>query len=315
MGNGSLQVASREKNDEFFTRLEDIEDELRHYKQEFSGKTVFCNCDDPEYSNFWKYFQLNFYFLGLKKLIATHYERGKASYKMEITRREGKNGQMGVPDYIKTPLSGDGDFRSDECVEILKTADVVVTNPPFSLFRDYMAQLIAYKKKFIIIGNQNCITYKEIFPLIKENKVWLGYRYGAQTFRVPIGFERDNTFIKDGEKYAKFGNICWFTNLDVQKRHETLLLYKKYDEKEYPRYDNYDAINVDKVSEIPADYEKEMGVPVTFMTVYNPEQFEIVGKSDYLAKVIVIEGSKKSGRFYVNGKRMYDRIVIRRKRR
>ncbi|MBQ3019605.1 MAG: adenine-specific methyltransferase EcoRI family protein [Clostridia bacterium] len=275
-GNTTLHRASAAKNDEFYTQLTDIEKELKHYKGHFQDKIVFCNCDDPEYSNFWKYFQLNFYYLGLKKLIATHYEIDKPSYKMEIVRQD-KGVQMGIPDYVKTPLQENGDFRSDECVGILKEADIVVTNPPFSLFREYLAQLIKNNKKFVIIGNQNVITYKEVFPLLKENKVWFGFNNGAQAFRVPDTFERNNTYIENGAKYAKFGNICWATNLDISKRHEELFLYKNYTPEEYPTYDNYNAINVNKVQDIPCDYFGVMGVPITFMDKYNPEQFEIVG--------------------------------------
>lgn len=217
-GNQSLHRANRAKNDEFYTQLTDIEKELRHYKQHFKDKVVFCNCDDPEYSNFWKYFQNNFYFLGLKKLVSTHYNiDGTPSYKMEIMRTD-KGNQVGIPDYVKTPLVGNGDFRSDECVEILKEADIVVTNPPFSLFREYIAQLIEYDKKFVIIGNQNAITYKENFKLIKEGRIWLGNNYGSHTFSVPLSFEQKNTYFENGKKYAKFGNICWFTNLDIKKR-------------------------------------------------------------------------------------------------
>lgn len=252
--NSNLHKAKKEKNDEFYTQLTDIENELKHYKSHFKNKIIFCNCDDPEQSNFWKYFYLNFHVLGLKKLISTHFDKEKPTYKMEYTGKE---------DIVISQLEGNGDFRSNECIELLKESDIVVTNPPFSLFREYVAQLMEYKKKFIIIGNKNAITYKEFFPLLKNNEVWIGY-YNVKEFKKP-----DGTF-------QKFGNIGWFTNLDHNKRHEELILYKTYNEKEYPKYDNYDAINVDKVQDIPIDYDGVMGVPITFLDKYCPEQFEIV---------------------------------------
>lgn len=313
-GNSNLRKADREKNDEFFTQLTDIEKELRHYKEHFKDKVVFCNCDDPEYSNFWKYFQNNFYFLGLKKLVSTHYNLdGTPSYKMEIVRTD-KGNQMGIPDYVKTPLAGNGDFRSDECIEILKEADVVVTNPPFSLFREYVAQLIEYDKKFVIIGNQNAITYKEFFPYLKGDLIWMGNNSGAQIFGVPNDFERGNTFIEDGKKFAKFGNICWFTNLDIKKRHEEMILYRNYNEQDYPKYDNYDAINVDKTADIPCDYFGVMGVPITFLDKYNPEQFELI---DGIGRYSVLnnEKTKKEGKYLsmINGQAKYFRLIIKRR--
>lgn len=221
------------------TQLPDIENELKHYREHFKDKVVFCNCDDPEWSNFWQFFSLQFEFLGLKKLIATHFEDEKQSYKLEMWRDE-----AGVHSGIKT-LQQNGDFRSPESIELLKEADIVVTNPPFSLFREYIAQLMEYDKKFLIIGNKNAITYKEFFPLLKDNKVWIGYN-NVKEFRQPDG------------SMKKFGNIGWYTNLDIKKRHEELVLYKKYTPEEYPKYDNYDAINVDKVSDIPIDYDGVM---------------------------------------------------------
>lgn len=304
-GNTSLNKANAAKNDEFYTQLTDIEKELSHYKEHFKDKVVFCNCDDPEYSNFWKYFQLNFYYLGLKKLISTHYEVDKPSYKMEIVRAD-KGAQVGIPDYVKTPLQENGDFRSQECMDILQEADIVVTNPPFSLFREYLAQLIKFDKKFVIIGNINAITYKEVFPLLKNDKIWFGFNSGSQTFVVPQSFERNNSYMENGVKYAKFGNICWFTNLDISKRHEELFLYKNYTPEEYPKYDNYDAINVNKTQDIPCDYYGVMGVPITFIDKYNPNQFQIVG-NEYDLNI-------EKGRGYLNGKRMYSRIFIRRKK-
>ena len=297
MGNKNLRKAKKEKNDEFYTQITDIEKELKYYKEQFKDKTVFCNCDDPEYSNFWKYFYLNFEHLGLKKLIATHYEKEKPSYKLEY---DGKK-------TIKTTLNQNGDFRSPEAVEILKKADIVVTNPPFSLFREYMAQLMEYGKDFLIVGNQNAVTYKEVFPLLKNNQVWLGYHSGSFKFEVPNSYGKKNAEIgEDGKKYAKLGNITWFTNLDVKKRHEKLILYKTYTPEEYPKYDNYDAIEVSRVANIPVDYDGVMGVPITFLGKYNPEQFEILGQTG-------VDIELEKGRPYINGKRKYARILIKRK--
>lgn len=314
--NARLSKAKNAKNDEFYTQLVDIENELRHYKKHFKNKTVFCNCDDPYESNFVKYFAMNFNALGLKKLIATCYATSpvmytqlnlfgeeeessvidgrKKPYVIEITEVTDKNGDGAVDltDFeliLKKNkpkiLKGDGDFRSEECIEFLKEADIVVTNPPFSLFREYIAQLMAYEKKFIIIGNQNAVTYKEVFPLIKENKMWFGVSIhsGDREFRVPdnyplqaAGYRVDET----GTKFIRVKGIRWFTNLDYPQRHETLILYRNYTEDEYPTYDNYNAINVNKTAEIPCDYDGAMGVPITFLDKYNPEQFEIVGASN-----------------------------------
>ncbi len=307
--NSNLHKAHRDKVDEFYTQLSDIENELKHYKEYFKDKIILCNCDDPYESNFFKYFAMNFNYLGLKKLIATCYDsspvaytqfsffgvnenktypnKNRHAYKIEINEVSDMNndGAVDLSDVrlllqnkknTLVHLKDDGDFRSDECIEFLKQADIVVTNPPFSLFREYVAQLFKYNKKFLIIGNQNAITYKEIFPLISSNKLWLGHNNGAQKFQVPLHFEKNNTFIQNGVRYAKFGNICWFTNLETFKRHTMLPLYKHYTPLEYPKYDNYDAINVDKVSDIPYDYDGVMGVPITFIDKYNPEQFEIV---------------------------------------
>lgn len=314
--NTSLRKADGAKNDEFYTQLTDIEKELSHYKAHFKDKIVFCNCDDPEYSNFWKYFQLNFYHLGLKKLIATHYETEKPSYKMEIVRKE-QGAQMGIPDYVKTPLKQNGDFRSEECIEILQQADIVVTNPPFSLFREYLAQLIEYDKKFVIIANQNAITYKEVFPLLKNDRIWLGYRFGDMAFTVPDYYEpRETRFWVDktGQKWRSMGNICWFTNLDIPKRHEEIFLYKIYTPEEYPKYDNYDAINVNKTQDIPCDYYGAMGVPITFMDKYNPEQFEII---DGIGRYSILdnERTRKNGKYLsmIKGEAKFFRIIIRRK--
>lgn len=263
MKNSNLHKAKTEKNDEFYTMLTDIEKELSHYKKHFKNKIVFCNCDDPEESNFWNYFALNFEFLGLKKLISTHYEQGRPSYKLEIIKDVNKDGKINKLDTIKTPLKQNGDFRSEEAVELLKECDIVVTNPPFSLFREYIDLLVQHKKKFLVVGNNNSITYKECFKLIKDGKMWLG-----------VNFIKN--FVQPDKSIKTFGNICWFTNLDHKKRNEEIILYKNYNKKDYPKYDNYDAINVDKVKDIPCDYDGVMGVPITFLSQFNPKQFEII---------------------------------------
>jgi hypothetical protein len=261
--NTNLHKAKTEKNDEFYTQFIDVEKEMMYYKQHFKDKIVFCNCDNPTYSAFWKYFHLNFSTLGLKKLISTHYDRTEPTYKMEYTGGDDNDIKVG----IKTPLEGNGDFRNQECLDLLDESDIVVTNPPFSLFREYVSCLVEHNKKFLIIGNMNALTYKEFFPLIKNNKVCIGYNN-------PSEFDTPNGMTKKVQGR-------WFTNLDIQKRHEKLILWKNYTPDEYPHYDNYDAINVDKVDQIPCDYDGIMGVPVTFLDSYNPEQFEIVGCPDY----------------------------------
>lgn len=279
-GNTNLSAAKRAKNDEFYTQLTDIEKELRHYRKHFKGKTVICNCDDPFESNFFKYFVLNFNRLKLKKLIATCYEgsavaeyrNGKAKpYKAVVTTVHDTTGDGGIDmedvrnlfdlgENELTELEGDGDFRSEECLKLLDEADIVVTNPPFSLFREYVAVLMEHKKKFIIIGNKNAITYKEIFPLLKNNEMWLGSNNPA-----PKEF-----FTPQGVTKSVSGLTRWYTNLDLKKRHEELILVKRYTPEEYPHYDNYDAIEVNKVVNIPCDYAGIMGVPITFMDKYNP---------------------------------------------
>ena len=307
-GNVNLHSSRNAKADEFYTQISFIENELKHYKHYFAGKTVFCNCDDPEWSNFWNYFRLNFYELGLKKLISTHYEEEKPSYRMDIVSND--NGeQCGIPDYVITPLKQNGDFRSPECVEILKEADVVITNPPFSLFREYVAQLMEYEKDFIIVGNQNAITYREILPLIMANKIWLGYNSGHFWFRVPDYYEEKKTDFKideNGVKWRRMGNICWFTNIDIEKRHEEMILYHNYTPEKYPKYDNYDAIEVSRTAEIPCDYYGVMGVPITFMDKHNPEQFEILGLDDHRVQW---RGRGPE----INGKCVYRRIIIKKK--
>lgn len=306
--NSNLNRASAAKNDEFYTRLTDIEKEMGYYKKHFKNKVVFCNCDNPKESNFFKYFALNFRFLGIKKLISTHYNKCSNSYKLEVTEDINNDGIINLDDAVKTDLNSDGDFRSDECIEILKEADIVVTNPPFSLFREYIAQLFEHKKNFIVIGSENSISYKEIFPLIKENQLWLGNT-------------RPKEFIQPDGTSKKFGNICWYTNLDIAKRHEDIILYKTYNgnEKDYPKYDNYKAIEVRKVKEIPLDYNGIMGVPITFIDKYNPMQFNIVG-CDYDVKCGLLPEIEnklwqgKLDRGYVNGKRIYARVFIEKRR-
>ena len=311
MANNSkkLSMARKAKNDEFYTQLSDIEKELRHYKEYFRDKVIFCNCDDPETSNFWKYFELNFTQLGLKKLIATHYETAKPSYKLELVRDVNGDGNIDSLDIIKTGLKQNGDFRSDECVEILKEADIVVTNPPFSLFREYIAQLMEYDKKFIIIGNQNAVTYKEIFPLFKENRMWLGYGFkGGAAHFINRHYEDYAAAGDHKEGMIRVSGVVWFTNLNIKKRHEDIILYRTYDEESYPKYDNYDAINVDKTKDIPCDYYEVMGVPITFMDKYNPDQFNLLG----LDKDFTYD----KGRFKLteNNKQrtLYARLVIKR---
>ncbi len=321
-----LQKANKAKNDEFYTQLSDIEKELKHYKEHFRDKVIFCNCDDPEESHFWKYFSENFGFLGLKKLIATHYQTEKPSYKLEISRDMNNDGKINKLDTIKTPLKQNWDFRSPECIEILEEADIVVTNPPFSLFRDYVAQLFEYEKKFVIVGNQNAITYKEFFPYFKENKVWLwnGFSGWAAHF-INKHYEDYATAGDHKEWMIRVSWVVWFTNLEIQKRHEDLILYKKYTPEEYPKYDNYDGINIDKTKDIPMDYPGIMWVPITFLDKYNPDQFEIIWQASWNTRASApkeilerlnyrIHPEDRWGCTIVNGKKTYGRILIRNKK-
>ena len=289
--NANLHKARDTKNDEFYTQLTDVSKEMMHYKQHFKNKIVLCNCDDPTWSAFWEYFHLNFAELGLKKLISTHYDQNNPTYRMEYTGGDDNDIEVG----IKTPLEGNGDFRNQECLNILDEADVVVTNPPFSLFREYVAVLMEHEKSFLIIGNVNAITYKDFFPLLKNGDVWIGYNS-------PSEFDTPNGLTKKVQGH-------WFTNLGVTKRHEKLILRKKYRPEEYPQYDNYDAIEVSKVSDIPVDYDGVMGVPISFMEKYNPEQFEIIGLDRYTVPKEFLVG----GRVAINGKATYARILIRKK--
>ena len=306
--NINLHSAKTNKKDEFYTQLTDIEKELKHYKKHFKNKVVFLNCDDPQESNFWRYFSANFEHLGLKKLISTHYVAESepclndiTSYKLEIVRDVNGDGKVNNLDTIKTLLGGNGDFRSDECIALLKEADIVVTNPPFSLFREYITLLSEHKKKFIVIGNKNAIAYKETFKLIKENKLWLGH-YELVNFKLP------NSEISRVPAF-------WFTNLNIKKRHEDIILYKEYkkSKSDYPKYDNYNAINVDKVKDIPMDYKGAMGVPITFMNKYNPDQFEIIDINPHFF-AIVEQGLPKPKQLKISGRKdPYARILIKRK--
>lgn len=287
--NKDLHKAKSAKKDEFYTQLSDIEKEVKHYKEHLVGKTIYCNCDDPEWSNFFRYFALNFEHLKLKKLIATHFVYSDLfvegeTYKLEISEGLDLNadGRIDLSDVVKTTLKDNGDFRSTECIKLLQEADIVVTNPPFSLFREYVSQLIEYDKKFLIIGNVNAITYKEIFRLTKDNKLWLGasIHSGDREFGVPDDYPltaASSRIDENGNKYIRVKGVRWFTNLDYKERHEDLILFKKYNSEEYPTYENYNAINVDVTKDIPIDFDGDMGVPITFLDKYNPEQFEIVG--------------------------------------
>ncbi len=362
MPNENLTQARLRRRDEFYTQLSDIERELQHYWQHFRGKTVLCNCDDPYESNFFKYFALRFNQLGLKKLICTCYdgspvqgnelmldfgdfsdEPKKIAYKVEITEVRDMNGDGAVDlsdvqyllkndKNVISTLKQHGDFRSQECIELLKEADIVVTNPPFSLFREYLAQLIEYDKKFLIIGNINAITYKEIFPLIQNNSLWSGYGFNLSLiYKTPYEneLEANRKFVQSkgynpDDNFVKVPAVTWFTNLDHNKRHEELDLVCKYTPEEYPHYDNYDAIDIGRVSDIPYDWDGVMGVPITFLDKYCPEQFEIIWQAcgntrastpkDILDKVgYVPHHEDRGGCGVVNGKRQYARILIRRK--
>ena len=323
MSNTNLKTAKKSKNDEFYTLMEDIEKEMRYYKDFFKGKVVYCNCDDARESNFFKYFSLNFEFLGLKKLISTGY---KADGKGVVLVYEGdKNGNRRVDneEIIVNELNGDGDFRSEECIEYLKQADVVVTNPPFSLFRQYVKQLMDYGKKFIIIGNQNAIICKEIFPYIKNNQLWLGMSMNGSNrwFVAPDSYEvKENAagykLDEKGRKMFFVNGVTWFTNIENKRRNEKLDLYKRYSFEDYPKYENFDAIYVNRVDEIPIDYDGVMGVPITFLYKYNPKQFEIL---DLINRYMIFDyfgvneevRKKHSHCANVNGKSTYARILIK----
>ncbi|MCL5675547.1 MAG: adenine-specific methyltransferase EcoRI family protein [Patescibacteria group bacterium] len=344
--NKNLHMARTAKTDEFYTQLVDIEKELKHYKDQFRGKIVYCNCDDPFESNFFKYFAANFKEFRLKKLIATSFsgspitgkqlsllemeglrnEKKKEPLKIEINEvpDTDKDGTIDINDVRQLlkrdkntvmPLKDGGDFRSDECIKLLKQADIVVTNPPFSLFREYVGQLMKNNKKFLILGNQNAIIYKEIFKFIKENKLWLGYdNGGTKWFEVPIDYDiptESRKKIINGVKYFSMGSIMWFTNLDTKRRHEELTLYKKYSPEEYPNYDNYNAIEVSRFYDIPMDYKGVMGVPVTLLDRYNPDQFEIVGSN----RGVDQDPNRVYGRgSFLNGRETFKRLFIKNKK-
>ena len=354
-----LSAAKSAKKDEFYTQMTDIERELQHYWKHFQGKVVLCNCDDPYESNFFKYFALRFNQLGLKKLICTCYDGSpvagtqlslfsldaegnekKTAYKVEITEVQDINGDgavdlTDVESLIKNDhnvlsvLKGNGDFRSQECIELLKQADIVVTNPPFSLFREYVAQLVEYDKKFLIIGNINVVTYKEVFPLIRDNKMWLGpsITSGDRKFNVPEDYPLNAAgcgIDSDGKRYIRVKGVRWFTNLDHNKRHEELDLVCRYTSEEYPKYDNYNAINIGKTVDIPYDYDGYMGVPITFLDKYNPDQFEIIWQacgntrasapSDILKELqYKAHPEDRGGCGVIKGKRQYARVIIRNK--
>lgn len=277
MGNRSLRQAKHAKLDEFYTQLEDVKAELDHYRAQFEGKVIYLNCDNPEFSSFWKYFSSNFEVFGLKKLMATHYVDGGTSYVAMMEEQHDINS----PSIVRKALNGDGDFRSEECIELLKEADIVATNPPFSLFREYIAQLLEYDKKFVIIGNQNAFTYVDVFPLLKDDVVRTGYNSGGMTFRIPDHYpDKLDVYIgEDGHKYQNIGTISWFTNLEVSKPRSELPLTRIYEDNEddYPTYDNYNAIEVGRLKEIPMDYGGVMGVPITYMAKHDPDRFEIIG--------------------------------------
>jgi hypothetical protein len=324
-----FSAARNNKKDEFYSQLSDIERELKHYKSHFKDKVVYCNCDDPRVSNFFHYFSYNFEHLELKKLIATCYKNqdvdlfstNESEQAVYLEYTGDKNGNK-VPDANEIgviPLKGDGDFRSQESIELLKQADIVVTNPPFSLFREYVAQLVEYDKKYLIIGNINAISYKEIFKLIKENKAWLGVNMGRgiSGFIVPKHYElygSEARIDENGNRIISTNNCLWLTNLDIDKRYIDLILHKKYNPEEYVKYENYDAINVDKTKDIPFDYAGEMGVPITFLDKYNPNQFEIIDINPHFF-TIVEKGLPKPSQLKISGKKdPYARILIKNKK-
>ena len=350
-GNKNLHASRAGKTDEFYTQQQTIEDELQFYSDHFAGKVVLCNCDDPYESEFFKYFTLYFNVLKLKKLIATCYagspivqteldffgtanenpnfDKRKHAIKFEVSEVKDWNGD-GYTDLLDvewllknnrnvvTYLDGNGDFRSEECLAALAAADIVVTNPPFSRMKEYLPQLIDSGKKFLVLGNMNHVTFKNIFPYFINNKVWLGYNSGHFWFKVPDYYEEKSTDFKidpDGQKWRRMGNICWFTNLDFKKRHEPLILFKRYSPEEFPHYDNYDAINVNRTVDIPMDYYGVIGVPITYLAYHCPEQFEIVGHTHCADKTEQTEALRTDPNRrhspFINGKEIYRRILIR----
>lgn len=326
--NTNLHQALKQKKDEFYTQLCDIENELCHYREHFKGKTVLCNCDDPRVSNFSVYFVLNFKALGLKRLITTCYKNNEPDiFSLNECERavyaiyDGTPECNSIEDAKQIPYKefeySDGDFRSAECVELLKQADIVVTNPPFSLFREYIAQLFKYDKKFLITGNQNAITYKEVFPMIKDNRMWLGFGFKGGAGHFMSNYE-DTATAGDHRKWMiRVSGVTWFTNLDISKRHEEMILYKYYNPDDYLEYENYHAIEASKTCDIPCDYDGIMGVPITFLYKYNPDQFEILWTTDRGGDGMLEDIRKPGTRIdapVVNGKGVYKRILIRRKK-
>ncbi len=324
--NSNLQMSRAGKTDEFYTQLSTIEDELWHYRKYFEGKKVLCNADDPAIaedgfdhlgddlggytSNFFRYFQLNFHRLGIKKLITTHYVSEGQSYKFEIVCKD-KGNQIALPEYVKTPLQGNGDFRSDECIELLNECDIVVTNPPFSLMKEFLPLVLESGKKFLVLGNINHVTFREIFHYFKNNQFWLGYNSGHFWFKVPEYYKEKNTDYKQddkGQKWRRMGNICWFTNIDIEKRHQQLDLYKHYNATDYPKYETYDAIDCKEYKEIPDDYSGVIGVPITYLAYHCVDQFEILGKFDGGTESNELDLAKP----IINGKAKYKRIAIQR---
>lgn len=325
----NLDTAKLSKKDEFYTQLSDIERELKHYKNHLINKIVYCNCDDPRVSNFFHYFSYNFEKFGLKKLITTCYKNqdmvllsqnnSEQAIYLEYTGDKNANNIPDPEEIGIKHLNSDGDFRSKECIELLKQSDIVVTNPPFSLFREYVSQLIEHDKKFVIIGHQNAISYKEIFKLIKENKIWLGFGFkGGAAHFINKHYEDYAVAGDHKEGMIRVSGVVWFTNLDISKRHDDLILYKQYNDEEYPTYDNYDAINVNTTKDIPIDFKGVMGVPITFLNKYNPEQFEILGLSasaGYNKEIVGIPFlGDKDARPLINGKNTYARLFIRNKK-
>jgi hypothetical protein len=325
-GNQNLHASRSARADEFYTQLSTVEDECQHYRQYFKDKVIFCNADDPALgddgtdhfgdgqggytSNFFRYFMLNFERLGIKKLIATHFDPNKPTYKLELVGDKTGDGQITDLDVLKTPLEGNGDFRSPECLELLSECDIVVTNPPFSLMKEYLPTLMNSGKRFIVMGNMNHVQYKELFPYFMNGKCWLGYNAGHFWFRVPDNHEPKATDYRqdaDGQKWRRMGNICWFTNIDIEKRHQPLDLFKRYTSEEYPTYDTYDAIDCGRTNEIPMDYAGTIGVPTSYMAYHCPEQFEIVGEFNH-----GIDGDFDLAEPIIDGKKRYKRIAIRR---
>jgi hypothetical protein len=325
-GNQNLHSSKSARIDEFYTQLSTVEDECQHYRPFFKDKTILCNADDPAVgydgkdhfgdsqggytSNFFRYFMLNFERLGIRKLIATHFDPRKPTYKLELEGDRTGDGQITNLDIRKTPLRTNGDFRSPESMELLAECDIVVTNPPFSLMKEFLPTLVNSGKHFLVLGNMNQVQYKELFPYFLNGACWLGYNAGHFWFRVPDSYEPKDTDYRqdpDGQKWRRMGNICWFTNLDIEKRHQPLDLFRRYTPEAYPTYETYDAIDCGRTSDIPADYDGVIGVPTSYLAYHCPEQFEIVGEFKH-----AIDGPFDLAKPIVNGKEKYMRVAIRR---